>query len=346
MTTAYAFRTVAEYLTFPIDIRNVCVFLAPIFSAFTALACYLLTKEISGKSEHGLWGALFISVVPSYISRSVAGSYDNEGIAIFALVFTFYLFIKSTKTGSLLVSAMTSLAFFYMVAAWGGYAFIINIIPIYTVALILIGKFTTNIYIAYSTFHVLGTLLAMQIPFVGFQAVTSSEHLASHAVFVFINVYLLCEFVKDKIGELRFNTLKNLVISVTVFLLVMYAMYVTLTGKMKWSGRSLSLLDPTYAKKFIPIIASVSEHQPTTWTSFFFDLHILTLFASLGLYYCVAEYTESKLFVGLYAVLAVYFAGVMVRLLLVLAPALCVLGAIGVSETLQRFSRHVLYYKS
>ena len=28
------------------------------------------------------------------------------------------------------------------------------------------------------------------------------------------------------------------------------------------SGRSLSLLDPTYAKTHMPIIASVSEHQP------------------------------------------------------------------------------------
>lgn len=33
-------------------------------------------------------------MVPSYISRSVAGSYDNEGVAIFALVFVFYTFIK------------------------------------------------------------------------------------------------------------------------------------------------------------------------------------------------------------------------------------------------------------
>lgn len=32
--------------------------------------------------------------VPSYISRSVAGSYDNEAVAIFALVFTFYLYVK------------------------------------------------------------------------------------------------------------------------------------------------------------------------------------------------------------------------------------------------------------
>ena len=35
---------------------------------------------------------LFISV-PGYISRSVAGSYDNEGIAIFALQFTYYLWV-------------------------------------------------------------------------------------------------------------------------------------------------------------------------------------------------------------------------------------------------------------
>lgn len=42
-----------------------------------------------------------------------------------------------------------------------------------------------------------------------------------------------------------------------------------------WTGRFWTLLDPTYAKKFIPIIASVAEHQPTTWASYFFDTHFL-----------------------------------------------------------------------
>ena len=35
-----------------------------------------------------------MAMVPSYISRSVAGSFDNEGVAIFALVFVFYLYVK------------------------------------------------------------------------------------------------------------------------------------------------------------------------------------------------------------------------------------------------------------
>lgn len=41
------------------------------------------------------------------------------------------------------------------------------------------------------------------------------------------------------------------------------------------TGRSLSLLDPTYASKYIPIIASVSEHQPPAWPSYFTDLNLL-----------------------------------------------------------------------
>ena len=42
-----------------------------------------------------------------------------------------------------------------------------------------------------------------------------------------------------------------------------------------WTGRFYSLLDPSYAKNYIPIIASVSEHQPTAWSSYYFDLQIL-----------------------------------------------------------------------
>lgn len=47
----------------------------------------------------GLLAAAFVGMVPSYISRSVAGSYDNEGVAIFALVNVFFLFIKVPAGG-------------------------------------------------------------------------------------------------------------------------------------------------------------------------------------------------------------------------------------------------------
>lgn len=55
-------------------------------------------KEVTGRSEAGFFAAQFIAIIPSYISRSVAGSYDNEAIAIFALIFCFYLFLKAINT--------------------------------------------------------------------------------------------------------------------------------------------------------------------------------------------------------------------------------------------------------
>ena len=84
-----------------------------------------------------------------------------------------------------------------------------------------------------------------------------------------------------------------------------------------------------YAKIHIPIIASVSEHQPTTWFSFFFDLHILVCVFPVGLWLCIKNINDERVFIILYAVSAVYFAGVMVRLMLTLTPCVCILAAIG-----------------
>jgi asparagine N-glycosylation enzyme membrane subunit Stt3 len=69
----------------------------------------------------GLLAAAFIGIAPGYISRSVAGSYDNEAIAIFLLMFTFYCWIKALKQGSALFSTIAAVFYFYMVAAWGMY---------------------------------------------------------------------------------------------------------------------------------------------------------------------------------------------------------------------------------
>lgn len=118
MVTSAIIHNVLHFFNFPVDIRNVCVFLAPMFSGLTAFSAYLLTKELKDSSA-GLLAAAFLGVAPGYISRSVAGSYDNEGIAIFLLVFTFFLWIKAVKTGSAFFGLLTALFYFYMVSAWG-----------------------------------------------------------------------------------------------------------------------------------------------------------------------------------------------------------------------------------
>ena len=185
MVTSGAIYHLLRFLTIPVDIRNICVLLAPGFSGFTAVASYLLTKEVAHSHSAGLLAAIFMGISPGYISRSVAGSYDNEAIAIFLLVFTFYLWIKALKNGSALWGALAALFYGYMVASWGGYVFITNLIPLHAFVLICMGRYSPRLYVSYTTWYALGTLASMQVPFVGFLPIRSSDHMSALGIKTF-----------------------------------------------------------------------------------------------------------------------------------------------------------------
>nr|APR64185.1 hypothetical protein [Populus tomentosa] len=333
-------------LNIPLSVETVCVFTAPVFSAFASWATYLLTKEVKGTGA-GLTAAVLLAMVPSYISRSVAGSYDNEAVAIFALIFTFYLYIKTLNTGSLFYATLNALAYFYMVCSWGGYTFIINLIPMHVLLCIVTGRFSSRLYIAYAPLVVLGTLLAALVPVVGFNAVMTSEHFASFLVFIIIHVVALVYHVKGNLSPRMFKVAVTLVVSVgLVVCCAMIAVLIALVASSPtkgWSGRSLSLLDPTYASKYIPIIASVSEHQPPTWPSYFMDINVLAFLVPAGIIACFLPLSDASSFVVLYIVTSVYFSGVMVRLMLVLAPAACIMSGIALSEAFNVLTRSIKF---
>ncbi|KAJ4908210.1 Dolichyl-diphosphooligosaccharide--protein glycosyltransferase subunit STT3A [Raphanus sativus] len=347
--TAGTIWWVLNSINIPLSVETVCVFTAPVFSAFASWATYLLTKEVKG-SGAGLAAAALLAMVPSYISRSVAGSYDNEAVAIFALIFTFYLYIKTLNTGSLFYATLNAIAYFYMVCSWGGYTFIINLIPMHVLLCIVTGRYSPRLYIAYAPLVVLGTLLAALVPVVGFNAVLTSEHFASFLVFIIIHVVALVYYIKGILTPKMFKVAVTLVVSIgLVVCLIVVAVLVALVASSPtggWSGRSLSLLDPTYASKYIPIIASVSEHQPPTWPSYFMDINVLAFLVPAGIIACFSPLSDASSFVVLYIVMSVYFSGVMVRLMLVLAPAACIMSGIALSQAFDVFTGSIKYQLS
>ena len=70
MVTSGTIHWVLQCLNIPIHIRDICVFLAPIFSGMTALATYFLTKEL-WNSGAGLFAACFIAIGGLFISHQV-----------------------------------------------------------------------------------------------------------------------------------------------------------------------------------------------------------------------------------------------------------------------------------
>lgn len=332
VTSGVVWHVLRDWLKLPVDIRNVCVMFAPAFSGVTAIFTYLFTKEMKDLNA-GLLAAIFMGIAPGYISRSVAGSYDNEAIAITLLMATFYFWIKAMKLGSIFYGTLTALSYFYMVSAWGGYVFITNLIPLHVFVLLLMGRYTNRLYISYTTWYALGTLASMQIPFVGFLPIRSNDHMAALGVFGLMQLLAFGAYVRSNVPSAQFKTF--LVVSLALVTVLGIAGLTVLTAAgwiAPWTGRFYSLWDTNYAKIHIPIIASVSEHQPTAWPAFFFDTGMLVWLFPAGVYFCFKDLRDEHLFVIIYAVLGSYFAGVMVRLMLTLTPVICVAAAIALSK--------------
>ncbi|KAM2034295.1 hypothetical protein ACFX16_037521 [Malus domestica] len=247
-------------LSFAVHIRKVCVLTAPFFASNTTLVAYFFGKLIWDTSA-GLVAVALIVICPGYIFRSVADSYDNAGVAIFALLLTFYLFIKAINTGSLAWALGSALGYFYMVSALG--------------ARLVWGAHGCHGHL----------LLDAGVGGVALGVGTASGYISP------------------------------------------------------WTRWFYSLLDPTYAKDHIPIIVSVSEHQPTAWSSFMFDFHILLFFFPVSLYFCFKRLSDATIFVVMYGLTSMYFAGVMVRLILVATPAVCLISAINVSATIKNLTQ-------
>jgi dolichyl-diphosphooligosaccharide--protein glycosyltransferase len=182
----------------------------------------------------------------------------------------------------------------------------------------------------------------MQISFVGFQPIQSSEHMAAFGVFGLCQIYAFVDYLRSKLTPENFQTLFKTLLLLVGIVVAVVGIILSFTGKISpWTGRFYSLLDPSYAKNNIPIIASVSEHQPTTWSSFYFDLQALVFMFPVGIYFCFSKLSDQNIFIILYGVTSIYFAGVMVRLMLVLAPVMCVLAGIGMSALLSSYMKNL-----
>ena len=157
-------------------------------------------------------------------------------------------------------------------------------------------------------------------------------------IFGFLQLVGFIQYVRSAISGRQFQTFLITLLVATFGLGLGGLVLLTSFGYIApWSGRFYSLWDTGYAKIHIPIIASVSEHQPTAWPSFFFDLGMLIWLFPAGVYLCFQDLRDEHVFIVVYALFGSYFAGVMVRLMLTLTPIVCVAAAMACAQILDTF---------
>jgi dolichyl-diphosphooligosaccharide--protein glycosyltransferase len=129
--------------------------------------------------------------------------------------------------------------------------------------LVLFGRFSTKVYLAYTFFYVVGTSLAIQIPVVGWSPLKSLEQLGPFAVFLGYQLLHYCEIQRKQKKMTRKEAWK---FRVQVFLgaLAVVSLLVVLVIPKSYFGpissRVRGLFVP-HTKTGNPLVDSVAEHQ-------------------------------------------------------------------------------------
>ncbi|CCW71931.1 unnamed protein product [Phytomonas sp. Hart1] len=79
------------------SINAVCVYIPAWFGVVATLLNALITYEISGSLLAVAVAAYTFSMVPAHTMRSMAGEFDNECIAVAAMLLCFHLWIRSLR---------------------------------------------------------------------------------------------------------------------------------------------------------------------------------------------------------------------------------------------------------
>ena len=296
------------------------------------------TRRVAGlfwspAAECGLFAMALMAVVPAHLMRSIGGGYDNESIAMSAMVMTFYFWVRSLRADdphSHWYGIATGLAYFYMVAAWGGYIFVLNMLGLHAAVLVLSGRFRPKVWAAYSLFYIIGTSLSVQVPVVGWSPLKSLEQLGPCAVFLGYQVLYVTEGIrlKQKLSRkeawrLRFRVAGTL-IAILIFLVVLLAPK-GYFGPISARVRGLFV---KHTKTGNPLVDSVAEHQAASPKAYYQYLHNVCIIAPIGFFMVFFSLSDSSSFLICWGLTAYFFSHKMVRLILLTGPIASVLGGI------------------
>jgi len=156
--------------------------------------------------------------------------------------------------------------------------------------------------------------------------------------------YLGLNKVRESLPEEQISSYIRLFWIIIGILFVAMFLMLTLGGRTRFSGRAMTLIDPSYATNHMPLVASVAEHSVTAWGLYLTQIHNLLFFIPLGLYLILTykkKMTYGKLFLALYILCSIYFSCVMIRLVLIVAPAIVLVAAIAVGWIVRKSSKAI-----
>eukprot|EP00930_Biecheleria_cincta_P015420 TRINITY_DN1287_c0_g1_i1.p1 TRINITY_DN1287_c0_g1~~TRINITY_DN1287_c0_g1_i1.p1 ORF type:complete len:891 (-),score=147.09 TRINITY_DN1287_c0_g1_i1:50-2722(-) len=313
------------------SVNDICVTIPAWFGSLASLFGGLLTYEASRSVNAGVCAVGVMAIIPANLMRSVAGAFDNEAVAVTAILSTFYCWVRSVRSpSSWPFGVLAALSYVYMVACWGGYIFVINAIGMHALALVGLGRFNSGVYKAYTIFYILGTWGAMQIPVVGWTPLRSLEQIGPLGIFLGYQVLAYCDFNRHKyqMGTKDFVLFRIRTFGILIVALIAIALVLAPMGYFGPLSSRIRGLFVKHTKTGNPLVDSVAEHQPANSGMYGSYLNLPLDFVLPGSLVCLGNRNNATYFLAIYGWIAMHFSLKMSRLVLICGPIVAIMCAI------------------
>ncbi len=337
--TAVVVYQILSGLGFPVTLYDVCFIFPAFMGGLTCIVAYFLGKEVLDKKT-GILAAFFLAFSPGYMQRTVAGFFDNETVGVFSTLLTLLFFIRAVKKGSIVDGVLGGLAFGYLGISWGGYTYVAMLLPLCVIILVLAKKYSTRLLIAYTTVIGIGFVIRSTIRRANIPAFfTASDFIVP--ILVMFALPIVEYFYRKKISDIEWyrtfwSRLKKL--TIPIILVAAGGIYVLslFTPILSLPARFLTLLNPLLRDQ-IALVASVGEHMPSPWATFYYNVFIPLLFVIPGIYFAYKRGSDSDIVWIIITLTLYYFTGSMTRVIMLFAPIAAIMGAYGISQILKSF---------
>ncbi|OLD02066.1 hypothetical protein AUG19_04335 [archaeon 13_1_20CM_2_54_9] len=332
--TSFTGALVYQFLTsigINITLYDTAVYTPVMLGVFAVLVTYFFARDLWGRSA-GLLAALFLAFNASLISRTDLGFFRNEGVGIPTMVLSFLFFIRAiqpnrTLKATVVYSMLSSLSLIYMAFSWGSFRYAAEVLALFTLALIVLRRYTPKLMLTYGITMGFFLYTGTQLPLLGRSFLTEGTTLALVAIMGFLIVNEVAKLAPTPRGRLT-------VTGITIAAAAIIGFFMIQTGLLSLNSlgaKFLTTVNP-FLRQNIPLVASVAENRPSTWASFYLELGSLTLLAVFGFFFTFQRLREGDILLIIFGITAFYFAASLVRLTLILAPAISTLAAITVVE--------------
>ena len=334
LTAAFIYKIISA-LGVGIDLMSFCSLFPAIMGMLACLAIYFLGKDIGGRPV-GLLAALFLALHPSYIQRTSLGFFDDETVGILSLIAFAFLFLRAIEEDrpirSTIKYALASGAILgYFCASWGAAFYPIGLTALFVFILLAMRRYTQRLLLVYSVTFGLGLFIAINVPYLTPNYLTSTAVVAVAGVF---SLLVLAEILN------AMPTQRWKIITVLIFLALIVGGFAFLWQRglvQSLTGKFLSVVNP-FTRAESPLYESVAEHRISAWGTLYYDLGIGIIFFIIGLFFACGNFNNRNVFLLVFGLTSLYFACSMVRLLVLMAPAHSLLVGVGVNGLLKPFA--------